>query len=44
MFLSNNLDFKSLINSKDKSETEQILDYIENDGSGVPMYYAMPEQ
>ena len=33
---------KSLINSKDKSETEQILDYIENDGSGVPMYYAKP--
>ena len=33
---------KSLINSKDKSETEQLLDYIENDGSGVPMYYAKP--
>ena len=33
---------KSLINSKEKSETEKVLEMIEKDGSGVPMYYAMP--
>lgn len=35
----------SLLKSKDneeKSETEKVIDYIDNDGSGVPMYYAMP--
>ena len=32
----------SFFGAKNKSETEQLLDMIENDGSGVPMYYAMP--
>ncbi|MBE5934789.1 MAG: signal peptide peptidase SppA [Lachnospiraceae bacterium] len=36
-------DVKSFLNSKDKSETEQILEMIEKDGSGVPMYYAKPQ-
>ena len=30
--------------SEEKTDTQRLLEYIENDGSGVPMYYAMPEQ
>ncbi len=32
------------LKSDEKTETEKVLDYVQNDGSGVPMYYAMPEQ
>lgn len=30
--------------SDKRTETERLLEYIENNGSGVPMYYAMPQQ